>query len=69
MDALADRVHKLDQRVVTASRQADRVLNLSSTRLKAREEKEKLGTGTKAMPTMEVLRSLSRILPEGETGS
>ena len=29
-----------------------------------REEKERQAAGTKALPTMEVLRSLSRILPE-----
>ena len=65
VDVLADRVHKLNQRVVTGGRQADRVLNLSAGRLKAREEKEKAATGTRALPTMEVLRSLGRILPEG----
>ncbi len=65
VDVLADRVHKLDQRVVTGGRQADRVLNLSAGRLKEREEKEKVATGTRALPTMEVLRSLGRILPEG----
>jgi kinetochore protein Mis13/DSN1 len=63
-DHLADVVHKLDQRVMAAGREADRVLGLSSTRLKEREEKEKTSVGTKDLPAMEVLRSLSRILPE-----
>lgn len=64
VDRLADSVHKMDLRVVTAGRQADKVLALSSERLKEREEKERQAAGTKALPTMEVLRSLSRILPE-----
>ncbi len=64
VDSLADRVHKLDQRVVTAGRQADQALGLGASRLKEREEKEKAATGTRALPTMEVLRSLGRILPE-----
>ncbi|KAL2292032.1 hypothetical protein FJTKL_10713 [Diaporthe vaccinii] len=64
VDHLADSVHKMDLRVVTAGRQADKVLALSSERLKEREEKERRAAGTKALSTMEVLRSLSRILPE-----
>lgn len=62
---LADNVHKLDQRVATAAREAERVLSVSATRLKQREEKEKAAIGTRELPTMEVLRSLGRILPEG----
>ncbi|KAB5572647.1 Mis12-Mtw1 protein family-domain-containing protein [Coniochaeta sp. 2T2.1] len=65
VDHLADNVHKLDQRVITAGRQADRVLALASDRLKEREEREKKAAGTSQMPVVEVLRSLSRILPEG----
>jgi kinetochore protein Mis13/DSN1 len=65
VDHLADSVHKLDQRVVTAGRQADTVLELAAKRLKEREEREKKAVGTKEMPVMEVLRSLGRILPEG----
>ncbi|KAJ0107400.1 hypothetical protein J7T55_009364 [Diaporthe amygdali] len=64
VDHLADSVHKMNFRVVTAGRQADKVLASSSERLKEREEKERAAVGTKALPTMEVLRSLSRILPE-----
>ncbi|KAI3397231.1 hypothetical protein diail_11110 [Diaporthe ilicicola] len=64
VDYLADSVHKMNLRVVTAARQADKVLASSSERLKEREEKERQAAGTKALPTMEVLRSLSRILPE-----
>ncbi|KAK0720596.1 Mis12-Mtw1 protein family-domain-containing protein [Lasiosphaeris hirsuta] len=62
---LADSVHKLDRRVETAGRQADAVLAVSAARLKEREEREKRAAGTKELPTMEVLRSLGRILPEG----
>ncbi|KAK1836265.1 Mis12-Mtw1 protein family-domain-containing protein [Podospora conica] len=65
VDYLADSVHKLDQRVATAAREADEVLALSASRLKLRDEREKAAVGTKEMPTMEVLRSLGRILPEG----
>lgn len=64
VDHLADSVHKLDMRVVTAARQADQVLSVSATRLKQREERERAAAGTRELPTMEVLRSLGRILPE-----
>ncbi|KAI0535096.1 Mis12-Mtw1 protein family-domain-containing protein [Xylaria digitata] len=65
IDRLADNVHKIEQRMVTAGRQADKVLGLTATRLKEREEREKTRAGTKDMPIMEVLRGLSKILPEG----
>lgn len=64
IDNLADSVHKMDLRVVTAGKQADKVLALSSGRLKEREAREREAAGTKEMPVMEVLRSLGRILPE-----
>lgn len=63
VDHLADSVHKMDLRVATAGRQADRVLALGSERLRERDVKEREAAGTREMPTMEVLRSLSRILP------
>ncbi|KAL6699808.1 Mis12-Mtw1 protein family domain-containing protein [Trichoderma pleuroticola] len=65
VDQLADNVHKLEQRVNVAGTEADRVLSLSAVRLREREEKERKRAGTKEMPIMEVLRSLSSILPEG----
>ncbi|KXJ90831.1 kinetochore-associated protein Dsn1/Mis13 [Microdochium bolleyi] len=65
IDQLADSVHKVEQRVLTAGRQADKVLALSATRLKERAERERGSAGTREMPVMEVLRSLGRILPEG----
>ncbi|KAI1631740.1 Mis12-Mtw1 protein family-domain-containing protein [Biscogniauxia mediterranea] len=65
VDHLADNVHKVEQRMATASRQADKVLGLSAARLREREERERTRAGTKDMPVMEVLRSLGRILPEG----
>lgn len=68
VDHLVDSVHKVEQRINTAGREADRVLALSAARLKEREEKEKKSAGTKDMPVMEVLRSLGRILPESESG-
>ncbi|KAI1389428.1 Mis12-Mtw1 protein family-domain-containing protein [Hypoxylon trugodes] len=63
IDHLADNVQKLERRVATGGQQADRVLALSASRLKEREEKERKSAGTKDMPVMEVLRSLGRILP------
>lgn len=68
IDRLEDNVHKIEQRMETAGRQADRVLGLSAARLKEREEREKTRAGTKEMPIMEVLRGLSKILPEGGGG-
>lgn len=68
VDHLADSVHKVEQRVNTAGREADRVLALSAARLKEREIEEKKRAGTKDMPVMEVLRSLGRILPEADDG-
>lgn len=65
VDQLADNVHKLEQRVNVAGTEADRVLSLSAVRLREREEKERKRAGTKEMPILEVLRSLSLILPEG----
>lgn len=68
VDRLADGIHKMDMRVATAGKQADKVLALSSERLKEREEREREAAGTKDLPVMEVLRSLGRILPEGGGG-
>jgi kinetochore protein Mis13/DSN1 len=65
VDQLADNIHKLEQRVAIAGIEADKVLSLSARRLREREERERKGVGTKELPVMEVLRSLSRILPEG----
>ncbi|CAM1500712.1 Fc.00g098740.m01.CDS01 [Cosmosporella sp. VM-42] len=65
IDQLADNVHKLEQRVVVAGKEADKVLSISALRLRQREEREKTSAGTKEMPIMEVLRSLGNILPEG----
>lgn len=64
VDNLADSIHKMDLRVITAGKQADKVLALSSEKLKERETREREAAGTKEMPVMEVLRSLGRILPE-----
>ncbi|KAH8129769.1 Mis12-Mtw1 protein family-domain-containing protein [Trichoderma asperelloides] len=65
VDQLTDSVHKLEQRVKVAGKEADKVLSLSSVRLREREEREKKSAGTKDMPILLVLRSLSSILPEG----
>lgn len=64
MDQFADNVHKLEQRVLVADEEADKVLSLSALRLKEREARERTDAGTKYMPIMEVLRSLGSILPE-----
>lgn len=63
IDVLADSVHKLERRVATAGREADQVLERSAARLKERDEREKRAAGTRDLPIMEVIRSLSRILP------
>lgn len=65
VDRLADGVHKVEQRMAVAGRQADQVLALSAERLRERDERERAGAGTRDMPVMEVLRSLGRILPDG----
>ncbi|KAK4121020.1 hypothetical protein N657DRAFT_665756 [Parathielavia appendiculata] len=63
VDQLADSVHKLDMRVVTAGREADAVLGLTAARLRQREERERRAVGAAGLSVMEVLRSLGRILP------
>ncbi|KAF5017712.1 hypothetical protein F66182_10339 [Fusarium sp. NRRL 66182] len=65
VDQLADNVHKLEQRVLVACKEADKVLSVSALRLRQREEREKASAGTRDMPVIEVLRSLGNILPEG----
>jgi kinetochore protein Mis13/DSN1 len=65
VDQLADNVHKLEQRVLVAGKEADKVLRVSALRLRQRDEREKASTGTRDMPVIEVLRSLGNILPEG----
>lgn len=65
IDHLADSVHKLEQGVLVAGKDADKVLSLSALRLREREARERKSAGTDQMPMMEILRSLSNILPEG----
>ncbi|KAI8710518.1 hypothetical protein NCS52_01569000 [Fusarium sp. LHS14.1] len=64
IDQLADAVHKLEQRVFLAGKEADKVLSISALRLRQREEKEKTAAGTRDMPVMEVLHGLGSILPK-----
>lgn len=64
VDTFADNVHKLEQRVATAGREADRILGLGAVRLREREERERAAAGTRDVPVMEVLRSLGRIVRE-----
>ena len=68
VDQLADGVHKLEQYQKTAGRAADKILALSAIRLDERERKAKEEVGTRDLPVQEVLRSLSRILPNGGEG-
>ncbi|KAL7755629.1 hypothetical protein ACKLNR_014156 [Fusarium oxysporum f. sp. zingiberi] len=65
VDQLTDNVHKLEQRVLVAGKEADKVLSVSALRLRQREEREKASAGTRDMPVIEVLRNLGNILPEG----
>ncbi|KAH6984062.1 Mis12-Mtw1 protein family-domain-containing protein [Ilyonectria destructans] len=64
IDQLPDNVHKLEQRVLVAGEEAEKVLSISALRLRQREEREKTRAGTKQMPVMEVLRRLGNIVPE-----
>lgn len=68
IDQLPDNVHKLEQRVLVAGEEAEKVLSISALRLRQREEREKTRAGTKQMPVMEVLRRLGNIVPEGQLG-
>ncbi|KAL1837561.1 hypothetical protein VTJ49DRAFT_3642 [Mycothermus thermophilus] len=63
VDRLADGVHKLDMRVVTAGREAEAVLAACAGRLKERERREKEKVGMHRVGVMEVLRCLARVLP------
>ncbi len=67
MDQFADGVHKVEQYQETVGRVADKILALSAVRLEDRDRKEKEEIGTRDLPMQEVLRSLSRILPEGSS--
>jgi kinetochore protein Mis13/DSN1 len=64
VDQLADNVHKLEQRVLVAGKEADKVLSVSALRLRQRDNREKASARTRDMPVIEVLRSLGNILPE-----
>ncbi|EXM18568.1 hypothetical protein FOTG_13385 [Fusarium oxysporum f. sp. vasinfectum 25433] len=63
VDQLADNVHKLEQRVLVAGKEADKVISVSALRLRQREEQEKASAGTRDIPVIEVLRSLLYQLP------
>lgn len=67
VDQFADGVHKLEQYQETVGRVADKILALSAVRLEDRDRREKEEIGTRDLPMQEVLRSLSRILPEGSS--
>ncbi|KAH7399874.1 Mis12-Mtw1 protein family-domain-containing protein [Cadophora sp. MPI-SDFR-AT-0126] len=68
VDRFADGVYKLEQYQQTVGRVADKILALSAVRLDQRDQREKEEVGTRDLPMQEVLRSLSRILPEGNKG-
>ncbi|KAE9375498.1 hypothetical protein N431DRAFT_454132 [Stipitochalara longipes BDJ] len=67
VDQFADGVHKLEQYQETVGRVAVKMLALTAVRLEDRDRKEKEEIGTRDLPMQEVLRSLSRILPEGSS--
>lgn len=60
-----DGIHKIEKYGETVGRVADKILAMSAVRLEERERKEREVVGTRDVPMVEVLRSLSRILPEG----
>lgn len=64
VDQFADGVHKLEQYQETVGRVADKILALSAVRLEEKDRREREEIGTRDVPMQEVLRSLSRILPE-----
>lgn len=68
VDHFADGVHKLEQYQDTASRVADKIQAIGAVRLEERDRDEKAAAGTRDLPMQEVLRSLSRILPESSSG-
>jgi kinetochore protein Mis13/DSN1 len=68
VDQFADGVHKLEQYQETSGRVADKIMALCAMRLDERDRKAKEEVGTRDLPMQEVLRSLSRILPEGGSG-
>lgn len=63
---MADGIHRLSQAREVMDRVAGKVMTLSAIRLEEREIEEKKAAGTRDMPIQEVLRSLSRIMPDGE---
>lgn len=65
VDQFSDGVHKIEQYQETVGKVADKILALSAVRLAERDTKEREEIGTRDLPMQEVLRSLSRILPEG----
>jgi kinetochore protein Mis13/DSN1 len=68
VDQFADGVHKLEQTRLTVEGVANRVLCLSAMRLEERDRREKEKVGTRDLPIQEVLRTLSRIMPEEGAG-
>lgn len=68
VDQFADGVYKLERYKEIVDRVADRILSLSAKKLEEFHCKEKEQIGTRDLPIKEVLRSLSRILPERNTG-
>ncbi|KAF7953078.1 hypothetical protein EAE96_006297 [Botrytis aclada] len=67
VDCFLDGIHKIERYAETVGRVADKILALSAVRLEERERREREVVGTRDVPMVEVLRSLSRILPEGST--
>lgn len=67
VDCFLDGIHKIERYAETVGRVADKILALSAVRLEERERMEREVVGTRDVPMVEVLRSLSRILPEGGT--
>lgn len=64
VDQFADGVHKIEQYQETVGRVADKILRVCAGKLEERDKKQKERVGTRDLPIQEVLRSLSRILPD-----
>ncbi|EGU81315.1 hypothetical protein FOXB_08172 [Fusarium oxysporum f. sp. conglutinans Fo5176] len=54
VDQLPDNVHKLEQRVLVAGKEANKVLSVNALRLRQREEWETESAGTGDMPVIEL---------------
>ncbi len=63
-DVFAHEIHDLEQEKEEMEETAQSVLEKSKEKLEERDRRQREEVGTKELPTMEVLRALSKILPK-----